>query len=70
MAMGSMTHIKGPTPEFWFLPGKWQEKIMSRVDEQVIFRRYRKVGDRVLDAHKYGLKAWPIRIRRKPKKKQ
>lgn len=48
----------------------WQEKIMSRTDEQVIFRRYRTVGGQTLDAHKYGLKAWPIRIRRKPKKKQ
>ena len=31
----------------------------------VIFRRYRHVkGGRVLDAHDYGLKAWPIRIKR------
>lgn len=38
-------------------------------DGPVIFRRYRRVrGGRVLDAHKYGLKAWPIRIRRKRRK--
>ena len=31
--------------------------------EQVIFRRYRRTKDgRVLDARKYGLKAWPIRV--------
>lgn len=38
-------------------------------DGTVIFRRYRRVrGGGVLDAHKYGHKAWPIRIRRrKPK---
>lgn len=41
---------------------------MAREDEQVIFRRYRRVGGRVLDAYKYGLKAWPIRIRKKRKK--
>jgi hypothetical protein len=30
----------------------------------VIFRRYRKVrGGRILDAHDYGYKAWPISIR-------
>jgi len=32
----------------------------------VIFRRYRRLKDgTVLDAHDYGLQAWPIRIRRK-----
>jgi hypothetical protein len=31
--------------------------------EVVIFRRFRRVGGRVLDAWKYGLKAWPIRVR-------
>ena len=35
-------------------------------DEEIIFRRYRRVGGKVLDAHDYGLKAWPIRIKRKP----
>ncbi len=31
----------------------------------VIFRRYRRTRDgRVLDARKYGLRAWPIRVRR------
>lgn len=43
---------------------------MSRADEQVIFRRYRRVGGRLLDAHKYGLKVWPIRIRRKRRKRK
>jgi hypothetical protein len=35
----------------------------------VIFRRFRRVrGGGVLDAHIYGLKAWPIRVRpRRPK---
>jgi len=29
--------------------------------KRVIFRRYRKLKNgRVLDAHAYGLKAWPI----------
>ena len=34
-------------------------------DEQVIFRRYRKDPrtGKVLDAHRYGIKAWPIRVR-------
>ena len=32
----------------------------------VIFRRYRRVpGGGVLDAQKYGLRAWPIRVRPK-----
>jgi hypothetical protein len=32
----------------------------------VIFRRYRRLKNgRVLDAHDYGLRAWPIYIRRK-----
>ena len=43
---------------------------MSRTNEQVIFRCYRRVGGRNLDAHKYGLKAWPIRIRGKRGKKK
>lgn len=30
---------------------------------RVIFRRYRRLRNgRVLDAHAYGLTAWPIRI--------
>lgn len=30
---------------------------------KLIFRRFRRTRDgRVLDAHKYGLKAWPIRV--------
>ena len=36
----------------------------SEVDDYVIiFRRYRRTknGD-ILDAHKYGLKAWPIKV--------
>ena len=32
----------------------------------VIYRRYRRTrGGRVLDAWKYGHKAWPIRLRRR-----
>lgn len=35
----------------------------------VIFRRYRRVpGGGVLDAWKYGLRAWPIRITAKRQK--
>lgn len=41
---------------------------MARANELVIFRRYRKVGSRVLDAHDYGLRAWPIRRAAKRKK--
>jgi len=34
----------------------------------VIFRRYRKdQNGNVLDAHDYGLKAWPIRIGKRKK---
>tara|TARA_B100000405_G_C16606085_1_gene382330 strand:- start:392 stop:520 length:129 start_codon:yes stop_codon:yes gene_type:complete len=30
----------------------------------LIFRRYRRLPNgRVLDAHEYGLKAWPIRVK-------
>ena len=43
---------------------------MSRINEQVIFRRYCRVGGGDLDAHKYGLKAWPIRVRGKRRKKK
>lgn len=36
----------------------------------VIFRRYRTLPDgKVLDAHEYGLKAWPIRLSGKSKTK-
>jgi hypothetical protein len=32
----------------------------------VIFRRFRRArSGAVLDAHKYGLRAWPIRVRTK-----
>lgn len=32
-------------------------------DEVVIFRRYRTLPNgKVLDAHHYGLRAWPIRV--------
>jgi hypothetical protein len=32
-------------------------------DTVVIFRRFRKTKDgKVLDAFKYGLRAWPIRV--------
>lgn len=30
----------------------------------VIFRRYRTVNGKVLDAHDYGYKAWPIKVKR------
>lgn len=43
---------------------------MSRANEQVIFRRYRRVGGRLLDAHQYGLKAWSIRVRGNRRKKK
>lgn len=37
--------------------------------DDVIFRRFRRVrGGGVLDAHAYGLKAWPIRVRPKAPK--
>lgn len=41
---------------------------MAHASGQVIFRRYRKVGNRVLDAHDYGLRAWLIRLKGKRKK--
>jgi hypothetical protein len=42
---------------------------MPNRNGNVIFRRYRRTRDgRVMDAHKYGLKAWPIRIRRSRRK--
>jgi len=35
----------------------------------VIFRRYRRTRNgKVLDAHEYGIEAWPIRIRAKKRK--
>jgi hypothetical protein len=34
-------------------------------DYEYIFCRYRKCGNRLLDAHAYGLKAWRLRVRRK-----
>jgi hypothetical protein len=41
----------------------------ARESGGVIFRRFRRVrGGRVLDAHKYGYRAWPMRMRmRRPK---
>ena len=43
---------------------------MTSKDVDVIFRRYRRLPDgTVLDAHDYGLRAWPIRIRRNRRKK-
>ena len=62
--------LKGPTPQFLFLPRYGRRRAMSRTNEQAISRRYRRVGGRDLDAHKYGLKAWPIRIRGKRRKKK
>ncbi|WP_257737730.1 hypothetical protein [Bordetella bronchialis] len=41
---------------------------MTTQDEEfdVIYRRFRRTkSGRVLDAQKYGLKAWPIKVRRK-----
>ena len=35
----------------------------TKPDQPVIFRRYRKLPNgQILDARKYGLKAWPIRV--------
>ncbi len=28
----------------------------------LIFRRYRRVGAKVLDARQYGMKVWPIHL--------
>lgn len=47
---------------------------MPKGKANVIFRRYITVGGKVLDAHDYGKKAWPIRVdgsgtRRKATKK-
>lgn len=37
----------------------------------VIFRRYRTLKNgKVLDAHEYGLKAWPIQTNGKTKRKR
>lgn len=37
----------------------------SKKEADVIFRRFRRGRDgKVLDAWKYGIKAWPIRLRR------
>ena len=37
-----------------------------RDDEEIIFARFRRDPrtGKVLDAYRYGIKAWPIRIRR------
>ena len=40
----------------------------SRSCKKVIFRRYRRVGGRVLDARDYGHKAWPICVKRRKKR--
>ncbi len=41
----------------------------SKKKGPVIFRRYRRIsGGRVLDAHDYGLKAWPIHVGGKRRK--
>jgi len=38
-------------------------------DYVVIFRRYRRLPDgTMLDAHKYGYRVWPIKVRREPEK--
>lgn len=35
----------------------------AKLQYSIIFRRYRKLPDgRVLDARKYGIRAWPIKI--------
>jgi len=42
----------------------------TNTGEPVIFRRFRTLPNgTVLDAWKYGIKAWPIRVRRKPTRK-
>jgi hypothetical protein len=43
---------------------------MNRHDDdfELIFRRFRTLPDgSVLDARKYGLRAWPLRVRRQAK---
>ncbi|WP_342245298.1 hypothetical protein [Pseudomonas sp. OTU5201] len=35
---------------------------------EYVFCRYRKCGNRILDARAYGLKAWKLRVRRKKEK--
>jgi len=32
---------------------------------EYIYRRYRRCGNKTLDAYAYGLKAWRLRVRRK-----
>ena len=42
---------------------------MDRHDDEfdLIFRRYRTLPNgTVLDARKFGLRAWPLRVRRRP----
>jgi hypothetical protein len=40
----------------------------KKSDQVVIFRRYRKdATGRILDAYDYGIKAWPIPVKIKPK---
>lgn len=45
------------------------KKSQSPPGETVIFRRFRRAGKggKLLDAWEYGYKAWPIRVRTKPK---
>jgi hypothetical protein len=39
-------------------------RILRKRPGKVIFRRYRRSrGGRILDAHDYGIKAWPIHIK-------
>jgi hypothetical protein len=35
-----------------------------RPGKTLIFRRYRTVNGKVLDAHDYGLKAWPMSVKK------
>ena len=41
-----------------------RQKAHDEDEYVVIFRRYRRVGGKVLDAHDYGYRAWPIRVKR------
>lgn len=42
------------------------KRTSNGADDVIIFRRFRRDrAGRVLDAWKYGLRAWPIRIRRR-----
>jgi hypothetical protein len=45
------------------------EKAETASSYTYIYRRYRRCGNRLLDAHAYGLKAWRLKIRIKEEAK-